>query len=203
VALTPLDQKLLQRCLNKHPGAWNDFVERFIGLIYHTIHHTAHQRSIELRPEDVEDVAAEILLQIVAKDYQVLREFRGGSSLSTYLVVIARRTCIHELNKRSAVRETQAPKDVEAEDHAASKRSHLESLEEVQKLLSKLPSRERQIVQMYYLEGRTYEEISTELDIPVNTIGPILSRIRKRLGGSAPAKTPPARATRKSQEPDT
>jgi RNA polymerase sigma-70 factor (ECF subfamily) len=57
----------------------------------------------------------------------------------------------------------------------------LESLEEVQKLLNKLPSREREVVRLYYLEGRSYEEISTELNIPVNSIGPVLSRARKKL----------------------
>jgi RNA polymerase sigma-70 factor (ECF subfamily) len=57
----------------------------------------------------------------------------------------------------------------------------LESLEEVEKLLAKLPSKEREVVRLYYLEGRTYEEISTELNMPVNTIGPILSRARQKL----------------------
>jgi RNA polymerase sigma-70 factor (ECF subfamily) len=43
---------------------------------------------------------------------------------------------------------------------------------------------------MFYLEGRTYEEISTALGIPVNTIGPVLSRARKKLqqsNGAQPA----------------
>ena len=57
----------------------------------------------------------------------------------------------------------------------------LESLEEVEKLLSKLPGREREVVRLHYIEGRSYEEISTELNIPVNSIGPILSRARKKL----------------------
>src|SRR5215475_15805310 len=77
VALTNLDRDLLKRCLARHPGAWNDFVDRFLGLVYHVVHHTAHLRSTPLRPEDVEDLAAEVLLQIVARDYAVLREFRG------------------------------------------------------------------------------------------------------------------------------
>ena len=36
------------------------------------------------------------------------------------------------------------------------------------------------------MEGRTYKEISTELDIPVNSIGPILTRARSRLRQNAP-----------------
>ena len=59
VALTAVDRTLLQRCLNRESGAWNDFVDRFIGLIYHVVHHTAHLRSVTLKPEDVEDIAAE------------------------------------------------------------------------------------------------------------------------------------------------
>ena len=48
------------------------------------------------------------------------------------------------------------------------------------------------------LEGRTYEEISTQLDIPVNTIGPILSRARKKLreGVKSP---PPVRKVAKAK----
>jgi RNA polymerase sigma-70 factor (ECF subfamily) len=189
-----VDRALLQRCLNHEPGAWNDFVDRYLGLIYHVIHHTGHLRSVPLQPEDVEDLAAEILLQMVANDYAVLRQFRGQSSLATYLTVIARRTCIHELNKPTGGTEIQAKKD--GEFRPETKREErpkgevgLESLEEVQKLLRKLPARERQVVRLFYLEGRTYEEISTQLHIPVNSIGPILSRARAKLRRDA--KSPP------------
>ena len=195
MALTNLDRDLLKRCLARHSGAWNDFVDRFLGLVYHVVHHTAHLRSTPLRPEDVEDLAAEVLLQIVARDYAVLREFRGASSLATYLTVIARRICVQELAKRGAAREVQPASDeamaaVESEgpDGAAG----LESLEEVEKLLGKLPGKEREVVRLYYIEGRSYEEISTELNLPINSIGPILSRAKR---SSAKASNPRRRST--------
>jgi RNA polymerase sigma-70 factor (ECF subfamily) len=194
VALTAVDRALLQRCLSHQPGAWNDFVDRYLSLIYHVIHHTAHARSMPLRPEDIEDLAAEVLLQIVAGDYAIMRQFRGQSSLATYLTVIARRICVHELASRAAAKEVQPQTDgkdvngVEAEESPKS-RIGLESLEEVEKLLGKLPSRERKVVRLYYLEGRTYEEISTEMNVPVNSIGPILSRARKKLRQGV--KSPP------------
>ncbi len=182
VALTNLDRELLKRCLAKQPGAWNDFVDRFLGLIYHVVQHTAHLRSAPLKPEDTEDLAAEVLLQLVANDYAVLRQFRGNSSLSTYLTVIARRICVHELSRRSAAREIQPVSMTEPfEPEVEEPRGGLERLEEVERLLGKLPSREREVVRLHYIEGRSYEEISTELNIPVNSIGPILSRARKKL----------------------
>lgn len=185
MALTNLDRDLLKRCLAHQPGAWNDFVDRFLGLIYHVVHHTAHLRSVTLRAEDTEDLAAEVLLKIVAHDYGVLRQFRGNSSLATYLTVIARRNCVHELARRNVARDVQPSaeqadlNEVEADD--LPRTPGLESLEEVEKLLSKLPAREREVVRLHYIEGRSYEEISTELNIPVNSIGPILSRARKKL----------------------
>ena len=40
------------------------------------------------------------------------------------------------------------------------------------------------------VKGRKFEEISAELDIPVNTIGPVLSRAKKKLrAGAAPDGT--------------
>jgi RNA polymerase sigma-70 factor (ECF subfamily) len=207
VALTAVDRALLQRCLQHQPGAWNDFVDRFLGLLYHVVQHTAYLRSTPLRPEDTEDIAAEILLQIVANDYAVLRQFRGESSLATYLTVVARRTCVQELARRAAAREVQQPKadghrSAETEPEEPPKAQvGLESLEEVQKLLNKLPSRERQVVRLYYLEGHTYEEISTELHIPVNSIGPILSRARKKLRQDAKVPHVPVRRP-KPPKPD-
>jgi RNA polymerase sigma-70 factor (ECF subfamily) len=190
VPLLPVDKDLLQRCLAKQPGSWNDFVDRFLSLVYHVVQHTAYLRSAKLAPEDVEDIAAEVLVQVVADDYKLLRQFRGQANLSTYLTVIARRICVHELSRRQAVREAIRRGDVRApaepvEDSAAATKS-LESLEEVDRLLRKLKGPEREVVRLFYLEGRTYEEISTELNIPVNTIGSVLSRARKKLREMGP-----------------
>jgi RNA polymerase sigma-70 factor (ECF subfamily) len=185
VSLTPVDRDLLQRCLTKQPGAWNAFVDRYLSLVYHAVHYTAHLRSARLAPEDVEDIAAEVLVQIVADDYKALRQFKGQANLATYLTVIARRICVHELTRRQSVKESirrgdvreaeQIPAETEAEEKGQ------EKLEEVERLLRKLSGKEREIVRQYYLEGRTYEEISTELHVPVNSIGSVLSRARAKL----------------------
>lgn len=183
--LTDVDKELLARLVAKKPGSWNDFVDRYLSLIYHAIHHTAHLRSARLTPEDVEDIASEVLVQLVNNDYKALKEFKGSASLSTYLTVIARRICVHEITRRQAVREairkgeTRPAAVDEADDPAAAKA--IDKLEDVEALLRQLKGREQQIVRLFYMEGRTYEEISTELDIPVNSIGSVLSRARAKL----------------------
>ncbi len=183
---TAVDRDLLKRCLGRAPGSWNDFVDRFISLIYHVIGYTAHLRSTHIGPEDVEDIAAEVLLKIVGNDFKVLREFRGQSSLATYLTVVSRRICIQELIRRQKNRGS-SKWDADMPDAAPAALKGMESLDEVEQLLKALSGKEREIVRLYYLEGRTYEEISTETEVPVNTIGAVLSRARKKLRESAAA----------------
>ncbi|OAI45403.1 hypothetical protein AYO44_12925 [Planctomycetaceae bacterium SCGC AG-212-F19] len=189
--LTAADRLLLQQCLNREQGAWREFVDRFIGLIYHVIQHSAHLRNQALRAEDIEDLAAEIMAQIVARDHAVLRQFRGESSLSAYLTVIARRICVQQLVKRAAIREVQPANDQVTANHqddgAPLPGVDLENLEEVERLLDRLPPRDRQVARMFYIEGRTYSEISTELGIPRNSIGPILARVRGQLEQDSPS----------------
>jgi RNA polymerase sigma-70 factor (ECF subfamily) len=180
VPLTQQDRDLIRRCLHHETGAWSEFVHRYLGLVYHVITHTAHLRSYPIRPDETEDIAAMVLLQVIDNDYSTLRQFRGKSSLSSYLTVIARRICVQELARRAGIKESTTPRmpEMEAKPSAA-----LDTLDEVGKLLKKLPEKERTVVRMYHLEGLTYEEISEELDVPVNTIGSILTRARRKMKG--------------------
>ena len=171
--------------------AWNDFIDRYLGLIYHVIRHTAYLRSHFLQPEETEDVAAEIVREISANDYALLRQFRGNSSLAPYPTVIGRRICINQLAKRSPGREPQPGANANETPEkngpapACKPRADWRRWRKSAQLLKKLPARERKVVQLYFIEGRTYEEISTELNIPINHIGVILARARKKLAEDA------------------
>lgn len=184
--LTAEDRLLLKRCLNEEQGAWREFVDRYLGLIYHVIQHTADLHGMRLRPEETEDAAADVMAQIVAKNYAVLRNFKGKSSLAAYLTVIARRMCVHRLAGADGVAEVTAPEPIanhvaEAPAPAADQSADLDNAEEVQRLLAKLPPRDRQVVRMFYIEGKTYDEIAEDLGIPRNSIGPILTRAKQQL----------------------
>jgi RNA polymerase sigma-70 factor, ECF subfamily len=184
VALTDLDRNLLKQCLSQQSGAWQDFVDRFIGLIVHVIQHAAHARSAPLSRDDVEDLCSEVFVTLLANDFAVLRNFRGESSLATYLSVIARRVVVREIASR---RRAQAMGHVDAhraalhQAHVDGDTGRIESAEEVALMLSGLSERDAAIVRRYHLDGRSYREISAELGVPENTIGPTLSRARAQL----------------------
>jgi RNA polymerase sigma-70 factor (ECF subfamily) len=185
--LRDIDRKLIDRCLRKEPGAWNDFVDRYMGLIYHVIQHVAYARSRLLTAEDVEDIAAEVLLKVVDSNYAVLKNFKGISSLPTYLTVIARRICVKELVKRHREEElghTNAHR-ASVDDGASGEVEAILTAEEVERMLEDLSDREAEIVRMYHLKFMNYRQIGKKLGLPENSIGPILAKARKKLREAA------------------
>ena len=182
MALSDIDRQLLQRCLARQPHAWEDFVDRFLGLVVHVIHHTSTTRSIAVSQHDLEDLASEVFMAILADDYAALRRFRGQSSLATYLTVISRRVVVKELLKRRIVPNQAEAGDVQqVEDHAHPADERLANHEEVHRLLGELDGEEAEIVRLYHLEGKSYHEISQETGVPENTIGSVLSRARAKM----------------------
>jgi RNA polymerase sigma-70 factor, ECF subfamily len=185
VALSEIDRNLLERCLQRKPRAWEDFVDRFMGLVVHVVNHTARARSVRLTAADRDDLCAEVFLATIKNEFAMLRNFRGKSSLATYLTVVARRIVVKELLSRmSAARLGDGAASHSAQeipDPHASVEERLGDQDEVERLLGGLQGTEAQVVRMYHLEGKTYQEIGSAVGMPENSIGPILSRARNKM----------------------
>lgn len=179
MALSEIDRNLLDRCLNNKPRAWEDFVDRYMGLVVHVINHSAQCRSLRLSTSDREDLAAEVFLAIVDNNMAVLRHFRGQSSLATYLTVIARRVVVRKLvDGRSAVPLSEMVHQAAVEGDLEKR---IDDHEELDRLLGELRGSEAAVVRMYHLEGKSYQEISHVVGMPENSVGPMLSRARMKM----------------------
>lgn len=181
MALSDIDRNLLERCLARKPRAWEDFVDRFTGLVIHVVNHTARCRSIMLSSADREDLTADVLLAIVRDDFAVLRHFRGKSSLATYLTVVARRIVVRKLVDTRTATPLGAAADAVAGADGASSEQRMTDREEVEQLMEQLDDSEAAVVRMYHLEGKTYQEISRTTGMPTNSVGPMLTRARAKL----------------------
>ncbi len=184
MSLSDIDRDLLQRCLRKGEHAWDDFVDRFLGLVVHVVNHTAETRSFRISPQDREDLAAEVMLAVVDNDYAVLRNFRGNSSLATYLTVIARRVVVREMLKRRTAPAQNSPASDPMDPrarHTPPAEERISNRDEVEQLLRALHGPEADVIRMYHLEGKSYQEISSSIGMPENSIGPTLRRARAKL----------------------
>ena len=97
--------------------------------------------------------------------------------------------------RRIVVREVDRRRRAEALGHVASRHSsggssepatseahlRIDDREEVQSLLKELDPDDARVVRQFHLEGKTYREISADLGIPENSIGPLLSRAREKM----------------------
>jgi RNA polymerase sigma-70 factor, ECF subfamily len=183
VSLSEIDRQLLDRCLEGRHRAWEDFVDRFLGLVVHVVDHTTTRRGRALSANEREDFVSEVFLAILRNDLAVLRRFRRQSSLATYLTVIARRVVVHTLLRRNAATLGHADSN-ELVDPQAAPEARIDNRDQVEQLLKHLQPDEATIVRLYHLEGMSYQEISRSVGVPENSIGPMLSRARARMRAS-------------------
>jgi len=53
------------------------------------------------------------------------------------------------------------------------------------RMVDQLPSKQRQVVLLFYLQEQSHEEVSAMLAMPIGTVKTLLHRARARLGASA------------------
>lgn len=186
--LTDIDRKLLTELLAGQSGAWRLFVDRFTGLIIQVIKHTAHSHSLKLNADDVEDLCADTFTELLLRDMAALRAFRGRSSLATYLAVITRRVVVRKLTQHrylqamGHINAHQAAVDYASSDTPPARQ--LEERDQIESLFSRLPREAANVLKWVYLDGFSYQQVAKKLGKPINSLGPLLTRIRAALGPS-------------------
>ena len=134
---------------------------------------------------DAEDLAQEAFVRL----WRALPLYDGRASLSTWFYVIARNACLSELRRRRArptlpLDETAEPRRTEGLAPAPASDLRLDCA----RLLETLPETQRQVVRLFYLEDRSYDEVAALLAMPKNTVRSHLHRARRRLALSLGAR---------------
>lgn len=184
-----IELTLLKRCFEHQEGAWPDFVDRNLGLVYHVINLTSQNRSVVLSDSDTEELASEILQELVRNDYALLRQFRGESSLPAYLTVVTRRICVRRLvmmRQESALGHVHAHR--QSFDGSSAEIEPVLALAEVDRLLGMLEPDDARIVRLYHVEFLGYRDIARKLDIDEQEIAEVLRNARKRLSEEQPSE---------------
>ena len=55
----------------------------------------------------------------------------------------------------------------------------------LQRLVDQLPTKQRQVIMLFYMEEQSHEEVATMLAMPVGTVKTLLHRARARLSAAA------------------
>jgi RNA polymerase sigma-70 factor (ECF subfamily) len=129
---------------------------------------------------EAEDVGQETFIRF----YKALPNFRGESSIKTYLTRIAMNLSLNELKrrKRRLLRFTGKPVE-EYRDLADERQERGKDVdkEQVWKAIGRLEEKYRSVVVLRLLDGYSTAETARILDIPLGTVLSRLSRGQKKL----------------------
>ena len=181
MASNSADKNVVEGCLDRFPGAWNQLVDENIQLIFHGIYQVGFRLGCQVTSEDVEDITSEVFVEILKDDFAFLRGYRGESKLSTYLCTLVHRKAVQEFNKR--VRYLNANNNGVGGSDSYSQGSTSDVVENniLREAISRLAMPERAMIGMFYFEGRSYKEISESMGLAINSVGPMLGRARLKL----------------------
>lgn len=128
--------------------------------------------SILRSPAHAEDVTQDVFLKV----WQALPAWDGRASPSTWIYTIARNTALSYVRAASWKR-TEPLTGVPEE----TKSSRPDDAVDVRRMLAQLPESQREVVELFYLQERSIQDVASMLDLPEGTVKSILHRSRKAM----------------------
>lgn len=185
----PRDRELIDRCIAGDRGAWGDLMKQYGALVAHAVRTTLLRVVKFADPNQVDDAAQAVWLSLCEDGCRRLRGFESKSALSTWLTVLSTRRTLDFI--RSEMRKGSLKHvHLDGEDHdlvkefatAPSEDSPgADELNQLYEALERLPSEEKLLLKMYYIDGLSYRTISKVLKVAPNTVSSYILRARQKL----------------------
>ena len=170
------DRDLVRACREGSDRAWAVLVERFSRYVY-----AIATQAYRLGEHDAEDVFQEVF----ARTYEHLGRLRDDKAIRPWIGQLTRRLAIDRL--RASSREHPGALAVEPTPEAVN--SGLEQIElavGVRAAMATLPEHCQEILDRFFAQEQSYQEIAAALEIPMGTIASRISRcltkLREQLG---------------------
>lgn len=179
--------ELLDRMLLREGRAWREFHLRYDRLIYRSIHKVTQRFASVLGSSDVEEIYALLLMSLNNRDMHKLRSFEPerGYRLSTWVGLLATNAAWDFL--RAVSRQPMRAAAVEAEGLSSGAPDPFHALaakeewRRVSETLRTFSDKDRTFVDLFFLQGRSPEQIASQMQISVKTVYSKKHKIRCRL----------------------
>lgn len=127
-------------------------------------------------PEDAHDCAQETLIKLLRN----LDRYDARFRFSTWVLRIARNTCIDELRRRRRA-DREVPDIADPSPGPLELTSRQRRAVRLHRALGELPELYREVLVLYHFEHLKYQEIAELLDIPIGTVMNRIFRARRKL----------------------
>jgi RNA polymerase sigma-70 factor (ECF subfamily) len=137
-----------------------------------------YARYLLSNPDDAMDAVQEGFIAA----YKYLNSFNPSMKFSSWLYRIVHNQAMNTLRKRKNVVSTdELPNIVATKINHEEDQERRELKRQLDNHLQELPTKYRVVLTLYYIEEKSYQEISDILRMPINTIATHLSRAKSQL----------------------
>jgi len=129
--------------------------------------------------EDAED----LLHSTVEKALSRLDQFKPGTDLDRWMFRICKNTWLDEWRQRKTRGPTVDPSDAKYEPSMDGEAHAVNTIElqELNEAMQALPEQQRMMLVLIVVEGYSYKEVSSMLDVPIGTVMSRLARARQKV----------------------
>jgi RNA polymerase sigma factor (sigma-70 family) len=172
------DLKVIDRALHGDSKAYAELLTRYRDSVYYVLLRMVNN------PSDAEDLTIEAF----GKAFHNLPKYVPSHAFSTWLFRIATNNCIDFMRKKSQSprpfdqdegeedeMEATVASDTRAPDEVMMDRETAASLN---RIVKSLKPRYRRLIELRYFEDYSYEDIATELSLPIGTVKARLFRAK-------------------------
>ncbi len=175
------DRALVDRVAGKDQQAFRCLYERHYDRVFRFLF------SLTRRYEIAEESANDVFLVL----WESAASFKGESAVSTWLMGIAYRKGLKQLEQLRRFRKSEpfphSPAANEPFQASNEPTKELELEDWILAGLRELPFEQRTVVELTYFWGHAYEEIALILDCPVNTVKTRMFHARRKLRSILPS----------------
>lgn len=166
----PTDEQIARKVQQGDTQAFSFLMEKHEASI------KRYARKFTQDPETINDITQNVFL----KAFSHINSFNAKLKFSTWLYRIAHNELVNFLKKKKELPlfdfDTFWPGLTHGKKELESETEKTMLLEAFEKCLEKVPAKYKEVINFYYLENLSYEEISEILQTPLSTIGVRLKR---------------------------
>lgn len=185
---------LVRRCADGDGRAWEAFVDRYGPLLQALARRMLARRIGRVVADpDVDEVVAEVFLALLRRDRQLLHRYDPRWRVATYLGVICRTAVSRRLGRRrrtwsgldhAAELPARLPPDTPLASLTGDERADVRA--RLEEEMTELSPRDRLLLKLRYFDGLDYRALAVALAVRPASVGPLLSRARRRLAARVP-----------------
>jgi RNA polymerase sigma-70 factor (ECF subfamily) len=182
------DRELLARVLRSEERGWVELVRRYRALIYRCITKVTAKYAPNLSVADVDEVYAEVLMQLLREDMHKLRLYdpARGTKLGSWIGMIAVNAA-YDFLRGVARRPFLDHLDGSLDPHEPCDRTPLDELLDKERwthfesMLGDFSEKDRTFLVLYYARGLEAEEVAEQMNISLKTVYSKKHKIRAHL----------------------